>query len=61
MLIDTVGFLSNLPHNLITAFHSTLQDMINAVSFFYNFFKYLSFTFFLITQVFEITWIFFVI
>jgi len=30
MLIDTVGFLSNLPHNLITAFHSTLQDMINA-------------------------------
>jgi len=30
MLIDTVGFLSNLPHSLIAAFHSTLQDMINA-------------------------------
>jgi GTP-binding protein HflX len=26
LLVDTVGFVSNLPHELITAFHATLQE-----------------------------------
>lgn len=30
MLIDTVGFLQDLPHNLIQAFHSTLESALNA-------------------------------
>lgn len=30
MLIDTVGFLQDLPHNLIKAFHSTLESALNA-------------------------------
>lgn len=29
MLIDTVGFLKNLPHDLIDAFHSTLESALN--------------------------------
>lgn len=30
LLVDTVGFLQDLPHNLIKAFHSTLESAINA-------------------------------
>ena len=30
MLIDTVGFLQDLPHDLIQAFHSTLESALNA-------------------------------
>lgn len=29
LLIDTVGFLKNLPHDLIEAFHSTLESALN--------------------------------
>lgn len=29
LLIDTVGFLKNLPHDLIDAFHSTLESALN--------------------------------
>lgn len=29
ILIDTVGFLKNLPHDLIEAFHSTLESALN--------------------------------
>lgn len=29
LLIDTVGFLRNLPHNLIEAFRSTLESVLN--------------------------------
>lgn len=29
LLTDTVGFLRNLPHNLISAFHSTLESALN--------------------------------
>lgn len=30
ILLDTVGFLQDLPHNLIQAFHSTLESAIHA-------------------------------
>ena len=30
LLSDTVGFIRNLPHNLIASFHATLQEVINA-------------------------------
>lgn len=30
LLVDTVGFLQDLPHNLIQAFHSTLESALNA-------------------------------
>lgn len=30
LLIDTVGFLQNLPHHLIEAFHSTLESAVNS-------------------------------
>lgn len=30
LLSDTVGFVSDLPHNLIKAFHSTLEEVIHA-------------------------------
>ena len=30
LLLDTVGFLQDLPHNLIQAFHSTLESAIHA-------------------------------
>ncbi|MFI3329293.1 MAG: GTPase HflX [bacterium] len=30
MLIDTVGFVSKLPHHLINSFHSTLSDTLDA-------------------------------
>ena len=30
LISDTVGFLSNLPHNLIASFKSTLQEIIEA-------------------------------
>lgn len=30
LLSDTVGFVSNLPHNLIEAFHSTLEEALEA-------------------------------
>lgn len=30
LLSDTVGFISNLPHNLIEAFHSTLEEAIES-------------------------------
>ena len=30
LLIDTVGFLQDLPHNLIEAFHSTLESVLDA-------------------------------
>ncbi|MFL1781112.1 GTPase HflX [Candidatus Hepatincolaceae symbiont of Richtersius coronifer] len=30
LLLDTVGFISDLPHHLITAFHSTLEEVKNA-------------------------------
>lgn len=30
LLSDTVGFISDLPHNLIKAFHSTLEEVIHA-------------------------------
>lgn len=30
MLIDTVGFVSNLPHHLVNSFHSTLSDTLDA-------------------------------
>jgi GTP-binding protein HflX len=30
LLSDTVGFVSNLPHNLVASFNSTLQEAINA-------------------------------
>lgn len=29
-LVDTVGFIRNLPHNLIEAFHATLEETIEA-------------------------------
>ena len=29
LLVDTVGFLQNLPHRLIEAFHSTLESALN--------------------------------
>ncbi len=29
LLVDTVGFLQNLPHQLIEAFHSTLESALN--------------------------------
>lgn len=29
LLVDTVGFLQDLPHNLIEAFHSTLESALN--------------------------------
>ncbi len=32
LLVDTVGFISNIPTNLIAAFNSTLRDAIDAVS-----------------------------
>ncbi len=34
LLVDTVGFISNIPVNLIAAFNSTLRDAIDAVSIF---------------------------
>lgn len=37
LLVDTVGFISNIPTNLIAAFNSTLRDAIEAVSFKYLF------------------------
>ncbi len=30
LLVDTVGFLQDLPHNLIEAFHSTLESALHA-------------------------------
>jgi GTP-binding protein HflX len=30
LLSDTVGFVSNLPHDLVASFHSTLEEAINA-------------------------------
>lgn len=30
LLSDTVGFISNLPHNLVEAFHSTLEEAIES-------------------------------
>ncbi len=30
LLVDTVGFVSNLPHELIKAFHSTLEEIKNS-------------------------------
>lgn len=30
LLSDTVGFIRNLPHTLVAAFHSTLEEMTNA-------------------------------
>lgn len=30
MLVDTIGFVSKLPHNLITSFYQTLQEVKNA-------------------------------
>lgn len=30
LLSDTVGFVSNLPHDLIEAFHSTLEEVVEA-------------------------------
>lgn len=30
LLVDTVGFLQDLPHHLIEAFHSTLESALNA-------------------------------
>ena len=30
LLVDTVGFLQDLPHNLIRAFHSTLESALHA-------------------------------
>lgn len=30
LLVDTVGFISNLPHHLIKAFRSTLKEVLNA-------------------------------
>ncbi len=30
MLIDTVGFVSKLPHHLVNSFHSTLSDTLDA-------------------------------
>lgn len=30
VLVDTVGFISKLPHELVTAFHSTLQSAVDA-------------------------------
>lgn len=30
LLVDTVGFLQDLPHGLIKAFHSTLESAVNA-------------------------------
>ena len=30
LLTDTVGFVSNLPHNLIKAFRSTLEEVCEA-------------------------------
>ena len=32
LYIDTVGFISNIPTNLVQCFNATLQDMIDAVS-----------------------------
>ena len=31
ILSDTVGFISDLPHTLVSAFHSTLEEVSNAV------------------------------
>ncbi len=36
LLVDTVGFISNIPVNLIAAFNSTLRDAIDAVSIFFS-------------------------
>lgn len=30
LLSDTVGFVSDLPHNLVKAFHSTLEEVVHA-------------------------------
>jgi GTP-binding protein HflX len=30
ILTDTVGFIQKLPHQLVAAFHSTLEDIVNA-------------------------------
>ena len=30
ILIDTVGFIDKLPHNLVEAFHSTLEEVVEA-------------------------------
>ena len=30
ILSDTVGFISDLPHTLVSAFHSTLEEVVNA-------------------------------
>lgn len=32
LLVDTVGFISNIPLNLIAAFKATLSDAIDAVN-----------------------------
>ena len=31
ILHDTVGFIKDLPHNLINAFHSTLEEIEDAI------------------------------
>ena len=33
MLIDTVGLVRRLPHHLVEAFHSTLEEAAQAVSY----------------------------
>lgn len=38
VFIDTVGFISDLPHELIQSFSATLEDVKNAVSNPFNFY-----------------------
>ena len=33
LFVDTIGFISDLPHELVESFASTLEDVANAVSF----------------------------
>ena len=33
--VDTVGFISSLPHNLVASFSATLEDVLLSVSFVY--------------------------
>ena len=32
LYIDTIGFISDLPHDLLESFSATLEDVLNAVS-----------------------------
>ena len=36
LYIDTVGFISDLPHELVESFATTLEDMKSVVSSFFN-------------------------